>query len=238
MSDKLRCIISDDEPLARKGMQLFAAKVPFLEVVAQCGNAVDTITAIKQYKPDFIFLDINMPDISGMELLKSLEIKPLTIINSAFPEYALEAYELDVIDYLVKPVSFARFLKAVNKVSDYLLGYNESPQGNKDYFFVKSGHKFEKICFNEIIYIEAMQNYVIIHTDRKKIISYLTMKGIQEFLPDEFKKINKSNIISSTRIETISADEITVAGIKLTVSKNYKNEIAKYIDRYVIRRKL
>jgi DNA-binding LytR/AlgR family response regulator len=240
MSEILRCIITDDEPLARKGMKIFADKVPFLEVIALCGTAMDTANALKESEPDFIFLDIQMPQLSGIEFLKTLKKVPLTVITSAYPDYALEGYELNVIDYLVKPVSFERFLKAVNKVADFTSTRKNSQNGNstaENFFFVKCDHRYEKVLYDEIVYIEAMQNYVIIHTPVKKLITYLTMKGIQQYLPkNKFLKINKSNIIPLEKIVSISGDEIRVDDHKFTVGRNYKSELQQLIGNNLFKR--
>lgn len=241
MSANINCIITDDEPLARKGMQSFASRVPYLNVVATCSNALETMDALKNKTADVVFLDIHMPQLSGIEMLKSLTNAPLTVITSAFPDYALQGYELNVIDYLVKPVSFERFVKSVNKVRDFLSLKNNgsnNKKGSEDFFFIKCDHRYEKVFYNEILFIQAMQNYVIIHTPEKRLITYLTIKGVEEYLPKSmFIKVNKSNIISLLKIDSISGDEINIGTNNFSIGRNYKDEILHVLNNKLLKRK-
>ena len=241
MSANINCIITDDEPLARKGMQNFASRIPYLNVIATCTNAMETMDALKNKNADVIFLDIHMPQLSGIEMLKSLSNTPLTVITSAFPDYALQSYELNVIDYLVKPVSFERFVKSVNKVRDFISLKNDHVNESKateNFFFIKCDHRYEKVFYEEILFIQAMQNYVIIHTHDKRLITYLTIKGVEEYLPKSmFIKVNKSNIISLSKINSIAGDEVMVGEHEFSIGRNFKNEVMQVLNGRLLKRK-
>jgi len=166
----INCIVIDDEQLARKGLCNFIKEVSFLTLAGVFSNPLEALAAIKEENIDLMFLDIQMPKMSGLELLKSLSHPPLTIITTAFPNHALEGYELNVTDYLVKPIPFDRFIKAVNKIKDYIELKAKITEGQKsdDYFFIKCDYKYERIYFGEVLFVEAMQNYVTIHTTKGK----------------------------------------------------------------------
>src|SRR5829696_9108918 len=167
----MKCIIADDEQLARKGIENFVNKIPFLELVSLCNNALQVQEQLQKQKIDLLFLDIQMPGMTGIELLKKNKNLPITIITTAFPNYALESFELEVMDYLVKPIPFERFVKAVNKAREYYEIKKSSLSTRNDeveYFFIKTNKQYEKIFLSEIIMVEAMQNYVLIHTDKKR----------------------------------------------------------------------
>jgi DNA-binding LytR/AlgR family response regulator len=170
----IKCIIVDDEPLAQKGLEEYVKEVDFLELVAVCDNAMQAYPLLHAGKVDLILLDIEMPGLSGIDFLKSLKYMPAVIFTTAYPQYAVQGYDLDVIDYLVKPISFQRFLKAVNKAKHFLVDKLKEPSqtaDENDYFFLKINHQVEKIAYKDVLYIEALQNYVAIHLDGKKLIS-------------------------------------------------------------------
>ena len=173
----IKCIITDDEPVARKGLQGYIEKIDFLELVAVCEDALQLNSVVKNKKADLIFLDIEMPYISGIEFLKNNPQAPKVIFTTAYEQYAIKGYELDVLDYLLKPISFERFLKAANKAFDY---FNNNKEGKGRFTFVKSGNRLEKINFDEILFLEAMENYVGIYTTDKKIIAHSTLKSLLE----------------------------------------------------------
>jgi len=186
---KLSCIIVDDEPVARKILHEFVDNTPFLDLQGQFENATKAEAFLKNNETDIIFLDIEMPKVSGLELLQKMHIESLVILTTAFPKYALEGYELDIIDYLLKPILFSRFLKAVQKAKDYYQMKNFAIGTQQpSYIFIKSEKRIEKIEMNDILYAESIGNYVSICTESKKIIAYLTMKSLESQLPlDEFK---------------------------------------------------
>src|SRR5215471_3709342 len=209
---KIRCIIVDDEPVARKILREFVEQLSFLELAGEFENAIRTKAFLQTDTADIMFLDIEMPKLSGLEFLKKTSVKPLVILTTAFPEYALEGYELDIIDYLLKPVAFSRFTKAVQKAREYIDLRNASGTAiQSGYFFVRSEKRIEKIELQDILYIESLGNYVNIYTEEKKIIAYLTLKGIEAQLPaHEFIKIHQSFLVSCSRINAIEGNQVQV----------------------------
>lgn len=187
---KINCIIIDDEPLARKGIKEYVADVDFLNLAGEFDTALKAVELLNTGPVQLIFLDIQMPKINGLEFLKTLQHPPPVIFTTAYPQHALEGFELNALDYLVKPVSFDRFLKAAMKAKEYyeVRQKNNITEASQDnYFFVKADNKLVRIYFDEILFIEALQNYVTIHTTDKKYITYLTFKSVEEYLPaDKF----------------------------------------------------
>lgn len=237
MSKKINVIIIDDEPLALEGMLSYVENIKYFEVIGCCENAMDALEILESRNVDLMFLDINMPKISGIDFLKTLKTKPLTIITSAYPEYALEGYELDIIDYLVKPFGFERFLKASNKAKDFFdCKQTEKVQKQENYIFLKCEKKIEKIFFKDILYIESLHNYIAIFTDKKRFVTYLTLKNIEDHLPKlDFLKIQKSFIVSKSKIESINEDNVVIRDKQIPISRLYKDEILKQIlgDNYI-----
>jgi DNA-binding LytR/AlgR family response regulator len=233
-------MIIDDEPIARKGMEEYIAEVGFLNLVNVCESAVKAYTYLHSEKVDLIFLDIEMPTLTGIEFLRSLKISPAVIFTTAYPGYALEGYELDVIDYLVKPVSFPRFLKACNKARDFLTGRNTTVENVvvTDYFFLKVNSKFEKIFYDEVLYFEAMQNYVAIHLLHKKMVSYITISNVESQLPgDLFMRVHKSYIVALGKIQSIDGNTIVINGKQIPVSRNFKETLKlRVVDSKLFRR--
>lgn len=233
MSDKLKTILVDDEPFAIKGLTNYVTNTPFIELVGTYENAMDANDALKTKQVDLMFLDIQMPEITGIEFLKSLKTKPITIITSAFPEYALEGYELDVIDYLVKPISPERFGKAALKAKEYfeMSSSKRSSTINEDSFFIKCDRKIEKVMFDEILYVEALHNYVAVHTLTNRLVTYLTLKNIEERLPkDRFVKVQKSFIVSISKVNGIEDGNVVVQSQKkIPISRSNREEITKAI---------
>lgn len=239
---KMTCLIVDDEPLARKGMKEYIDEIDFLELVAVCENPLKASSVLHKQKVDLLFLDIQMPKISGIEFLKTLADPPLVIFTTAFPEYALEGYSLDVLDYLLKPVSFDRFLKAVNKARDYHLLKHHSivaeAENKADYFFVKSAGKFEKIFFDDLLFAEALQNYVALHSTEKKMLSYLTLSSLEKQLPPgQFLKVHKSYIVSINKINSVEGNLIVIGDHHIPISRNLKDDImARVVENKLLKR--
>ncbi|MEO6304231.1 MAG: LytTR family DNA-binding domain-containing protein [Bacteroidia bacterium] len=229
----MHCIIADDEPLARKGMENFIRDVPFLDLVATCSDALEVIQITSEKKIDLLFLDIHMPKMSGITLLKNTVNLPITIITTAYPNYAVETYELAVIDYLVKPIPFERFIKAVTKAKDYFELLQQSKIGNdiiNEFCFVKCDKSYEKIMYKNILYIEAMLNYAIIHTTDKKYITYVTLKAIEDQLPgSQFIKINKSFIVNVQKIQKIEGNEIILGVNHLQIGRAFKDTVMQLL---------
>ncbi len=226
----INCIIIDDEPLALKGLKEYINDIDFLHLVGEFDNAMKTLPLLKSEKVDLIFLDIEMPQISGLDFLKSLPHPPLIIITTAYPQHAVEGFELNVIDYLLKPIAFNRFLKAALKAQEVFSHSDQALNEEKttDHIFVKSNNKIVKIFFEDIIYAEALQNYVAIHTANGKIITYLTFKSVEENLPASlFLKVHKSYIVRLSKITGIGANLIYMDEIEIPISRSLKEEVTK-----------
>lgn len=241
----IKCIVVDDEALARRLLTDHISKTPELELVAQCENPLEARSKIARHNIDLMFLDIQMPEITGIDFLKTLKNKPLTIFITAYPNYALQGYELDVIDYLLKPVSFERFYQAVNKAMDYLtfklqkntgsIENNDDVLYEKGCFYVKADYKIVRINYKDILFIEGLKEYVQIHTESKKVITYISMQKMSELLLSKyFFRVHKSYIVNLQKIDTIQGNLITIKGKQVSVSKNQKDEFIKRINEKLI----
>ncbi|HMJ68755.1 MAG TPA: LytTR family DNA-binding domain-containing protein [Cyclobacteriaceae bacterium] len=228
---KLNCLIIDDEPLARKGISEYVKEVDFLQLAGECGSAAEAVNIIAAKPVDLLLLDIQMPRLNGIDFLKALTRPPMAIITTAFSEYALEGYSLDVIDYLVKPIPFDRFLKAVQKAFDFhQLKLREAHATAPEYFFVKSNGKFERVAFSDILYVESMQNYVLIHVPGQKLIVYMTLAGLESQLPPgRFMKVHKSYIVSLEQVNSIENNEIIIRQSRIPISRTLKEDVMKRI---------
>lgn len=230
----------DDETLARELLIAHIAQMPHLAIVATCANAIEAKLALEKHQPDILFLDIQMPHLTGIDLLRMLKKSPATILTTAYSEYALEGYELDVIDYLLKPIEFERFFKAVSKAIEWLdRGYDltthsittpAEPQNN--YFFVKSDYKMVKVVFNEILFIEALQKYVRIHTTTTRIITLMSMSQLEETLPaGQFVRIHRSYIVNLDKIDSIEGNIVHIAKHELPISKGQRDAFLEWIKK-------
>jgi DNA-binding LytR/AlgR family response regulator len=230
---KINCIIIDDEPLARKGLAEFVAEIDFLELKGLGENALAANNLLSQHTIDLIFLDIQMPKMTGIELLKALKQKPMIIFTTAYSEYALQGYELDVLDYLVKPISFERFLKACNKAKEFYAFKNTNPDSNPktaDYFFVKCDNGYEKIMYDDLLYIEAMENYVKVHTPIKKLVIYLTFKSLADSMPaSKFIKVHKSFMVAIEKVTAINGNELKIGKDSIPISRTMKDEVMEVL---------
>ena len=225
---KLKCIITDDEPIARKGLQSYVERINFLELVGVCEDAIQLNNQLKSQQADLLFLDIEMPYMTGIELLNSLSNPPKVIITSAYAEYAIKGYDLEVSDYLLKPISFDRFLKAVNKVYDQLIS-SQTPVV-QDYLFVKISLKLEKIRFNDMRFIEGVENYVAIYTSDGKIITHTTLRTILQKLPPErFVQVHKSYLVNIDKIDSIEGNLLGIGKNKIPLSRTYKETALEII---------
>lgn len=233
MSADMNCIIVDDEPLARKGIENLISEIPFLNLVGSAANSLQAMKALEENKVDLMFLDVQMPKMTGIEFLRTLKHPPITIITTAYQNYALEGYELDVTDYLIKPISLERFTKAVNKARDFF-HLRTAKTGKlkvaEDYFFIKCGTRYEKVLFDEILFVEALQNYVVIQAQTKRFITYLTFKGVEEYLPSpQFIRVQKSYIVSVRKIDKIEGSEIKIGTYSIPISRQNKDEVMNAI---------
>lgn len=233
---KLNCLIVDDEPIARQLLEEYIDDINFLNLVGAAENPLKANNQLLTTSVDLLFLDINMPKMSGIDFLRSNPHLPMTIVTTAYPEYALDGFELEVIDYLVKPISSDRFLRACLKAKEfYELKKNRSNHtpGQQLYFYVRHNGKFEKIHFDELLYVEALQNYVVLHTsDDRKLVVYLTMKAVHEQLPGEvFIKVHKSTIVNSSKIKSIEGNTIYLGKHTLTISQNLYEQVLTSVVR-------
>ncbi len=227
----LNCIIIDDEPLSRKGLKEYIIDIDFLNLVGEYSNPLKAATDIKDKNVHLLFLDIQMPKISGLDFFKSLPNAPPVIFTTAFPQYALDGFDLNALDYLVKPISFDRFFKAALKAKEYykVREKNQSKISSSSnvegYFFIKADNKLIKIFFADILFVEALQNYVTIHTTDKKYVTYLTFKSIEEYLPaEEFIKCHKSFIVAISKVSSIDGNEIIIGSHRIPISRSAKEE--------------
>lgn len=227
---KLKCIIIEDEPLATDKLKGFIGKLPILELIGDFDNALNAISFIKESKPDLIFLDIQLNEFNGIQFLESISQKPFVIITSAYDQYALKCYEFSVDDYLLKPYSFERFVKSVNRIAE-LKGEQIKESTTRDSVFINTEYRIERIELKKILYIEGMKDYLKIVTADKNILTLQNFKSIQEILPpDEFVRTHKSFIVALNKIESIERNRIKIGKALIPVSDTYKMEFYNRID--------
>ena len=227
----LRCLIVDDEPLAQEVIENYVSRVRELTLVKKCDDAMQAFEILRKEKIDLIFLDIQMPVIDGLGFLKSMKNTPTVIITTAFPQHALESYDFDVVDYLLKPISFERFLKAVHKVLDQK---RTSPAGetreSTEYIFLKVDGKLVRVNFSEILYIEGMKDYLKVFLKDKFLVVHMTMKKIEELIPRQrFVRVHKSYIVSLPAIKSIVGNYIELNDKQIPIGANYKDELIKIV---------
>ena len=230
----LNCIIVEDEALAAKVLEDYVKQTPGLVLKGICEDVLGAMQKLQTEKIDLIFLDINLPKINGLDFIKTLNANYHIILTTAYHQYAVEGFTLDVMDYLLKPITFDRFLKAVNKTRDYHMllhkKENPAPENELDYFFVKSENKLEKIKFGDILFVESLANYVNIQTVQKKITTYSTLKNVEAYLPPKrFIKVQKSFIVSVEKIERIEGNEIVIGGNHIPISRANRDEVMELI---------
>ncbi len=237
---KIKCIAIDDEPLALQQVAAYIQKIPFLELAGQCISAFDALKILDSEDIDLMFVDINMPDLNGLEFVKSLDKKPLVIFTTAYSQYALEGFKVDALDYLLKPFSFSDFSHAASKArSQFELLYNAQSQvvnleSNEDYLFIKSEYKLVRINLNDILYIEGMKEYVRIHlSSQKPIMTLLTMKAVEAKLPAEkFMRVHRSFIVNLEKVTTVERFRIVYNDkTRIPVSDNYKEKFQAFLDK-------
>lgn len=223
----INCIIVEDEPLALKRTKEYVGKIPYLNLLQSFDNGFDAIGFLKNQHVDLLFLDIKMDELTGIQLLESLERKPYVIITTAYSEYALKGYELSVVDYLLKPFSLERFIQAVEKVSVLL---DKQPVENRDFFFVKTEYRIEKIFFHDILYIEGMRDYRCIQTNSKKILTPQTFTELEQKLPkSKFCRVHKSYMVTLNKIDLIERNRIKIKDKFIPISETYKENFYNLI---------
>lgn len=232
------CLIVDDEQLARRLLEEFVSKIPMLELKGMCKNPLEAMDVLSKEHIDIMFLDIQMPDITGVEFIKSLQQKPATIFTTAYSEYALEGYQLDVIDYLVKPFPLDRFIKAVNKAIEYIdlkrnANNNDQQNGtNSEYLLLHADHKIYKVALDEIKYIEGLKEYVSYYTKEKRIIVLQSLKSIEESLPsDKFIRVHRSYIVPIDKIKTLDGNQVQIGDKLIPIGRSYKEDVLKRVFR-------
>lgn len=227
--DKYSCIIIEDEPLALEKTKDFVTKVPFLQLSATFDNALTGLAYLNNNKVDLLFLDINMDELSGIELLESSKINSQVILTTAYQEYALKGYELQITDYLLKPFTFNRFLQAVNKAQDNIVHRSSDP--HPDFIFVKTENRLEKIMINEIIFIEGMRDYRRIHTTNKKIMTLQNFSEFEKTIPSSLVcRVHKSYMVALQKIESIEKGRIRIADQLIPISDTYKEIFFQLIN--------
>jgi|SRR6218665_219823 len=228
----MNCIVVDDEPQARKLLQTYLSDIPGLTLVKICRNAMEAYEALQTGQVDLMFLDIRMPVISGIEFLRSLKSPPLVIFTTAYDQYAISGYELDVVDYLLKPVALPRLLLAVEKAKERCAGTGKSERPLSGYVFVKQENRLVKVVLNEIIYIESMQNYVKLWMKDRELIVSSTTKAFEEQLPaKEFIRIHRSYIVSLGAITAIRAHHVELGEIVLPVGSSYRDQLISLLGQ-------
>ncbi|SEL66568.1 two component transcriptional regulator, LytTR family [Chitinophaga rupis] len=233
----MQCLAIDDEKLVLELLEDNIRQVPFLQLVKACRNALEATTILQSTPIDLLFLDIQMPGLSGLQLLQSLPHPPMTILITAYEQYALESYNLDVVDYLLKPVSFERFIKACNKAHERFLRQPYTPAATEpapDHFFVNVEYTLVKVLIADILYVEGLKDYIKIHvaSSKKPVITRMSMKAIEEKLPPaQFIRTHKSFIIAAPKITAIKRDLVCIGELELPLSEFYKGNLDKVINR-------
>lgn len=227
------CLIVDDEQLARQLLEEFVSKVPTLELKGMCKNPLEAMEILEKEKIDILFLDIQMPELTGVEFVKTLQQKPAIIFTTAYSEYALEGYSLDVIDYLVKPFPLDRFIKAVNKATDFIDLHRKAQNTHEDeadYLLLHADHKIYKVHLNEIEYIEGLKEYVSYFTKEKRIIVLQSLKSIEESLPSsKFIRVHRSYIVPINKIKTLDGNQVQIGEKLIPIGRSYKEDVLKRV---------
>lgn len=233
----IKCLVMDDEPLAVDIIGRYIQRVPSLRLVAQCENAIQALTILQQQQVDLIFADIRMPELLGTDLIKILQHPPQVIITTAYAEYALEGYDLDVVDYLLKPIRFERFLKAIDKLfkqapSENASDWPDQPDSkNEDYLYLRTDRKMVKLVLNTILCVEGRKNYVKILTDNGPLMIKNSMSAMEAMLPEGlFARVHRSYIVSIPKINSFTPDSIEIRGMKIPIGKLYKNSFLKLLS--------
>lgn len=231
----IKTLIVDDEPLAIEILENYISQMPYLEHVGSCKNAIEADAVLKSEKVDLLLLDVHMPQVSGIEFLRNLKNPPHVILTTAYSEYALEGFDLDVVDYLLKPISMERFMKAVSRVNERIENTSGTTSPDEEYFFVKADKKLIRVDLDDVVYVEGLKDYVIIRLPNERIITLQTMKSLEERLPSPmFQRIHRSYIINVERIKAVVGNMVEVEekgqAKHLPIGKNYRDEILSIVN--------
>ncbi|CAD0007752.1 MAG TPA: LytTR family DNA-binding domain-containing protein [Flavobacterium sp.] len=239
----LKCIAVDDEPLALKLVETFIEQTPFLQLSCSCDNAVEALSLIREKQPDIVFLDINMPNLTGMELARLLQDQsisiPKIIFTTAYNHYAIEGYKVNAVDYLLKPFSYEEFLRAANKVlqiTEESSNHYQSIATDDEFFFLKVEYQWVRISLKDVLYIESLKDYVKVHLvdSEKAVLSLISLKALEEKLPStKFMRIHRSFIVALDKINTISKNSIFIGKTEITVGEQYKEAFKTIVDRWL-----
>lgn len=231
MRRKYNVLIVDDEFLARKLLSEYVSKIDFLELIDTCPDATKAMEVLNNQNIDILLLDIQMPDISGMEMLKLINDKPAVILTTAYSEYAVDAFSIGVVDYLLKPFDYARFLQAINKAVNLNSKNQDSSEISNDYMMIKADYKLYKVNYDDLLFIEGQHEYVTFHTKTKRITALYSLKNLEDTLPkDKFVRTHKSFIVSIRNIEDIDKANVTVAGNKIPVGASYRDALIERLS--------
>ena len=228
---KVNCIIIDDEYLARTLLEDYIGKLPSLVLAAKCQSATEAMEVLQNEPVDLMFLDVQMPDLTGIDFLKSLKNKPVVVFTTAYPEYALDGYALDVIDYLLKPISFERFVQSVNKATEQIkLMKVQDIDKAKKYITLRAEHRIHKVNHDNILYIEGLKEYVIFHLkEGKRIITLETLKNLEEKLPDSFLRIHRSYIVNKNDVKSLYGNMVEIGDHRIDIGKTYKEKVVSQL---------
>ena len=233
--NRINCLVVDDEPAALEVLDHFISRVYFLNLVKKCPSAIEAMQILEENQIELLFLDINMPDVNGIQFLKSIKTRPAIILTTGFKEYALEGYEHDVVDFLLKPFDFERFLKAVNKANNLISRILKQPvalQKPQQYIFIKADYKLLKISVDDILFIEGLKDYIKIFTKQRLYLTLMSMTSIEEKLPShEFCRIHRSYIISLSKIDSVSRHRVVIGEKFIPISVPYRDKFYRIIDK-------
>jgi DNA-binding LytR/AlgR family response regulator len=236
---KLNCLVIDDEPAVRRTIEEYIRETDFLNLVGSLPNPSAAADLINTHQVNLLFLDVQMPRMNGIDFLKALDNPPMVIMITAYSEYALQGYDLNVMDYLLKPISQERFLKACHKAKEFWEMKTSSLRPEqRTHFFIKCNSQYERIRFDELLFVEAADNYVSLQTNGKKLSTYLTFKAVSDYLPsNQFIKVHKSFIVAIDKIESIDGEKISIAGHSVPISRGMRSSVLeKVLNKNVIRR--
>lgn len=230
---QLKCLVVDDEPLAQNVIENYLTNFSFIKLVAKCDNALIALEWIKKQRIDLLFLDVSMPFISGIDFIKTLKDPPAVILTTAYKEFAVESYELNVLDYLLKPISFERFLKAINRlnVNTEIISPVISDIKNDSFIYVKSEKKNVKILLRDILFIESLKDYIKIHTPGKTIITQIPISNIEQRLPDDFLRVHRSFIVAKDKITAYTQHDLEIGKLQIPIGRNYRTIVQRIFSQ-------